>query len=247
VAPDLPGFGYTPPRRSYSVASHARAMTELLESLDSPAIVMGNSLGGLVAIQLAAIRPDLVHRLVLVAPAAPPRWDDERIDRVVAKRLLLQGVPAIGPAAISRYWKATTPARQMQDTLAVVCAHPERIPAAIVEPSLRLASARRRQPWALDALVRSGRSAGAMITRRGQMARTVMGIEAPTLVVQGARDRVIPASAVEWLIRVRPDWTLAVMEDCGHCPQIEAPEEFVSIYDEWAFGARAREVPPVAS
>jgi glycerol-3-phosphate dehydrogenase len=247
LAPDLPGFGYTPPRRSYSVSSHARAVIELLETLRQRAVLMGNSLGGLVAVQLAAIRPDLVDRLVLVAPAAPPRWDDERIDRVVAKRLLLQGIPAIGPAAISRYWKATTPARQMQDTLAVVCAHPERVTADLVEPSLRLASARRRQPWALDALVRSGRSAGAMITRRGQMARTVTRIKAPTLVVQGAHDRVIPASAVEWLIRVRPDWDLTVMEECGHCPQIEAPAEFVSIYDEWDSRVRARELPPVAS
>ena len=47
-------------------------MVELLESLGGPAVLMGNSLGALVAIQIAASRPDLVDRLVLVAPAAPP-------------------------------------------------------------------------------------------------------------------------------------------------------------------------------
>ncbi len=97
IAPDLPGFGYTPPRRSYSISSHAHAVVELLESLGVPAVLMGNSLGGLVAIQIAASRPDLVDRLVLVAPAAPPRWDDERIDRVVAKRLLVPGNPRNRP------------------------------------------------------------------------------------------------------------------------------------------------------
>ena len=247
IAPDLPGFGYTPPRRSYSISSHAQAVVELLESIGAPVVLMGNSLGALVTIQIAASRPDLVDRLVLVAPAGPPRWDDQRIDRAVAKRLLLQGIPAIGPAAVSRYWKATTPEAQMRDTLAVVCAHPERIPQSLVDPSLQLASARRRQPWALEALVKSGRSAGAMVTRRARMARTLGRINCPTLIVQGARDRVIPASAIEWLTSVRPDWDLAVMEDSGHCPQIEAPLEFVQIYDAWNSDIEAREMPPVAS
>jgi pimeloyl-ACP methyl ester carboxylesterase len=247
IAPDLPGFGYSPPRSSYSISSHALAVVELLESLGPPVGLMGNSLGALVAIQIAASRPDLVDRLVLVAPAGPPRWDDERIDRVVAKRLLLQGIPAIGPAAVSRYWKATTPEAQMRDTLAVVCAHPERIPQSLVDPSLRLASARRRQPWALDALVKSGRSAGVMVTRRARLARTLGQIRCPTLIVQGARDRVIPGSAIEWLTRVRPDWDLVVMEDSGHCPQIEAPLEFVRIYEAWNPKTRTKEMPPVAS
>jgi glycerol-3-phosphate dehydrogenase len=247
IAPDLPGFGYTPPRRSFSISSHAQAVVELLESFGQAAVLMGNSLGALVTIQIAASRPDLVDRLVLVAPAAPPRWDDDRIDRVVAKRLLLQGIPAIGPAAVSRYWKATTPASQMRDTLAVVCAHPERIPESIVAPSLELAAARRRQPWALDALVKSGRSAGAMIARRARMARTVARISAPTLIIQGSRDRVVPASAIEWLARVRPDWELVVMDDCGHCPQIEAAEEFVKLYDAWVARTSTKAMPPVAS
>jgi glycerol-3-phosphate dehydrogenase len=247
IAPDLPGFGYTPPRGSYSISSHAQAIVELLESLGRPAVLMGNSLGGLVTMQIAASRPDLVDRLVLVAPAAPPRWDDDRIDRVVAKRLLVQGIPAFGPAAVSRYWKATTPASQMRDTLAVVCAHPERIPQSLVEPSLQLAAARRRQPWALDALVKSGRSAGAMIARRAKMARMVARVSAPTLIIQGSRDRVVPASAIEWLARVRPDWDHVVMDDCGHCPQIEAPKEFVAIYDAWAPRTRTKAMPTVAS
>lgn len=233
LAPDLPGFGYSPPRRSYSVRSHARAVTELLESLDRPATLMGNSLGGLVTIQVASERPELVKRHVLVAPAGPPRWDDHRIDRMVARRLLIQGLPAAGPLVVNRYWKATTPAAQMRDTLAVVCAHPERIPAAVIAPSLELANTRRRQPWAVGALVRSGRSAGGMLARRTQFRQTLERVAAPTLIVQGSADRIIPGSGVEWIAAARPDWDLVVMEDCGHCPQLEAPEEFVDIYVDW--------------
>jgi pimeloyl-ACP methyl ester carboxylesterase len=161
---------------------------------------------------------------------------------VVAKRLVVQGIPVIGPAAINRYWNATTPIAQMRDTLAVVCAHPERVTDSLAEPSLELAHARRQQPWALDALVRSGRSAGAMIARRRRFAATVAAIPAPTLMIHGTRDRVIPASAFEWLQRARPDWDFAIMDDVGHCPQIEAADEFVSIYDNWTHQIRSRAI-----
>jgi glycerol-3-phosphate dehydrogenase len=42
IAPDLPGFGYTPPRRSFSISSHAQAVVELLESFGPAAVLMGN-------------------------------------------------------------------------------------------------------------------------------------------------------------------------------------------------------------
>lgn len=233
LAPDLPGFGYTPPRASYTVRSHSRAIIELLESLDEPAVLIGNSLGGLVTIQIASERPDLVKRLVLVAPAGPPRFDDHRIDRLVARRLLMQGIPGMGPMMINRYWKLTSPARQMRDTLAVVCAHPERIPSSVISPSLELAAARRKQSWAVEALVKSGRSAGVILARRQRLRETLRKIAAPTLIIQGSDDRIIPGSGVEWIASVRPDWDLVVMEDCGHCPQLEAPDYFVRIVHRW--------------
>jgi pimeloyl-ACP methyl ester carboxylesterase len=233
LAPDLPGFGYSPPRPSYTVRSHARAITEIIERLDRPATLIGNSLGGLVAIRAAHDRPDLVQRMVLVAPAGPPRLDDHRLDPLVARRLVMQGLPIAGPMLINRYWKATSPAAQLRDTLAVVCAHPERIPTEVIARSLELAAARRRQPWAVPALVRSGRSAGAMLAARQRLRAILQRITAPTLIVQGAQDRIIPGSGVEWIASVRPDWKLEVMDDCGHCPQLEAPARFADIFDRW--------------
>ena len=60
IAPDLPGLAYRPQRGSYSISSHAQAIVELLESLGGPSVLIGNSLGALVTIQIAASRPDLV-------------------------------------------------------------------------------------------------------------------------------------------------------------------------------------------
>jgi len=73
IAPDLRGFGER--RLDAGPFSHLRDAEELL---DGPAAVVGNSLGGRVALELALHRPDLVERLVVIAPGMPGwEWSDE--------------------------------------------------------------------------------------------------------------------------------------------------------------------------
>jgi pimeloyl-ACP methyl ester carboxylesterase len=73
VAPDLRGFGER--RLEPTPFSHLRDAEALL---DGPAAVVGNSLGGRVALELAVHRPELVERLVLIAPGMPGwQWSDE--------------------------------------------------------------------------------------------------------------------------------------------------------------------------
>lgn len=72
LAPDLRGFGDR--RLEPAPFSHVRDAEALL---DGPAAVVGNSLGGRVALELAVLRPDLVERLVLIAPGFPGwTWAD---------------------------------------------------------------------------------------------------------------------------------------------------------------------------
>jgi pimeloyl-ACP methyl ester carboxylesterase len=66
LAPDLRGFGERP--LEPAPFSHVRDVAGLL---DGPAAVVGSSLGGRVALELALLRPDLVRRLVLIAPGLP--------------------------------------------------------------------------------------------------------------------------------------------------------------------------------
>lgn len=73
LAPDLRGFGER--RMGTEPFSHARDVEALL---DGPAVVVGCSLGGRVALELAVLRPDLVERLVVIAPGLPGwSWSDE--------------------------------------------------------------------------------------------------------------------------------------------------------------------------
>jgi pimeloyl-ACP methyl ester carboxylesterase len=62
---------------------------------------------------------------------------------------------------------------------------------------------------------------------------SVRRIEVPTLLVHGEHDRLISVVAAREMAQVRPDWTLSVMEDCGHIPMAEDPEGFVRIVVEW--------------
>jgi pimeloyl-ACP methyl ester carboxylesterase len=61
----------------------------------------------------------------------------------------------------------------------------------------------------------------------------VKRITAPTLVIHGSLDRVIPLSAARELVRRRPDWTLSVLEGVGHVPMMETPDLFLSVLFEW--------------
>lgn len=73
VAVDLPGFGSTPsPPEPWGSEAYAAALHPVLESLQSPVVVVGHSFGGRVALRLARQLPDLVGALVLAgAPLAP--------------------------------------------------------------------------------------------------------------------------------------------------------------------------------
>ena len=79
LAPDLPGFGATPvPTEPWGSAEYAVAVARLLEDAQGPQpgaglVVVGHSLGGRVAVRLAAARPELVRSLVLTGAPLVPR------------------------------------------------------------------------------------------------------------------------------------------------------------------------------
>ena len=86
------------------------------------------------------------------------------------------------------------------------------------------------------AFLEAARSLVAFLARRHAFHEMVRAIEAPTLVLHGADDRLVPLAAAHALVQVRPDWPLHVFPDIGHVPQLEDPAGFMSAVESWLDG-----------
>jgi pimeloyl-ACP methyl ester carboxylesterase len=231
---DLPGFGLTPPRGDYRVGTHRDSVIAYLEASGAAShTLIGNSTGGLVSMMVAASRPDLVDRLVLVSPATPPRFPDPRLDWPTVIRLAIQATPVLGEAYGRHFLQTNTAEELTRKTLQMVTFSPGRVPMHVVEDSRDMAAIRKRLPWAAAATTRTASSIAWLYARPWRFAEMVRAIEAPTLVVHGLADRIVSPTAVEWLCGLRPDWRLAQLEGTGHTPQMDAPLRFLEVVDRW--------------
>ena len=233
-APDLPGFGRTP---LAGRSAHVRASVEFLDRfLDTigggPAVLVGNSMGGLIAMMEAAERPEKVAGLVLAAPAQP-RPRRSFVDPVVALSFGAYAFPGVGERFLR--WRAAWlgPERLVRQTLRLCCADPARVPAEVVAAHISLARERERMSWAQPAFLEAARSILAVLSRSREVRAMIQRITAPTLLVQGTEDRLVPLAASRALAELRPDWRLEVFEGIGHVPQLEEPERFVATVAGW--------------
>jgi len=238
LAPDLAGFGRTPlAGRSAHVRANAQLLDRFIDAVaEGPATLIGNSMGGLLAMMEAERQPEKVTRLVLVG-AAQPRPPGTRFDPVVALTFAAYAVPGLGEQFMR--WRAARrgPEGLVRDTLQLVCADPGRVPAEVVAAHVALARDRMdRMPWGNQAFLEAARSIVFTLARRREVHAMIGRIAAPALLVQGTRDRLVSLAASRATAALRPDWTLAVLEGIGHVPQLEAPERFVATVTGWLDG-----------
>lgn len=239
VALDLPGFGRSPlAGRSSAVGASTELLARFLDAeVGGPAVVVGNSMGGTIALGTASRHPDLVAGLVLVAPALP-RSPLAAIDPVVATTFAAYAAPGVGEMVMRRRAARLGAEGTVRETLALCCVDPSRVPPKVVAALVALAHERiTSMPWAHGAFLTAARSLMRTLARRRRFDGMVASISAPTLIVHGVNDRLVPLTAVERLARARPDWTLQVYPDIGHVPQFEAPERFAADVLGWLDGA----------
>jgi pimeloyl-ACP methyl ester carboxylesterase len=235
VAPDLAGFGRTPlAGRSADVHANQMLLDRFLETVvEGPSILVGNSMGGLVSLLEAAHAPDRVAGLVLVAPAQP-RPVRAGLDPFVAASFAAYAFPGVGERVLR--WRAARlgPEGLVRSTLGLCCADAARVPADAVAAHVALARERHEaMPWAHAAFLQAARSVLVTLARRRRVLDAIRRIAAPTLLVQGTADRLVPVAASRALAALRPDWSFAVFDDVGHVPQLEAPERFVTTVRAW--------------
>jgi pimeloyl-ACP methyl ester carboxylesterase len=226
---DLPGFGRSqpPPRHRYTVRGHARAVVDLLEHVAAqpgeaqgrPVHLLGNSLGGLVSVLVAARRPDLVASLTLISPAMPVYRVPPAFSRMLLL-LLLPGVPALAEKRLA----GVAPEDSVRAMVRVCFGDPARVPRERIEEAIEEMRERSGQPWADRALARSMRGVIASYLRVNGAWRMAARLRPPTLVVWGDRDRLVDPRLAPRLAATVPDARLLVLEGVGHVAMLEAPE-----------------------
>lgn len=233
VAPDLSGFGYTDPIDDDStVERNAELVGDVIDYYGGQAILIGNSMGGLISILTAERYPDKVSSVVLINPAAPVfSW--ATVSPAATARLSVPLVPFLGPRLIEAYKRSVTPEQGVHEALEFVAADASNLDSAVHDAALEIAHLRRMQPWATDALIQATRSIAPYVLRKGQFADLIHKLSQPTLLVHGALDELIHVEAAIWMSRQRPDWTVVYLEGVGHVPMLEVPHRFLAVFDAW--------------
>jgi pimeloyl-ACP methyl ester carboxylesterase len=217
TAIDLPGFGRSRPSTSFDFSpdAHADALLCFLAGGNRPVHLLGNSLGGAIALNVAARRPELVRTLTLVSPAMPDLRPDPR--RVSDVRLALALIPGRIGARARAGLAAMAPRTRAEQVVRVCFGDPSRVPEHRLAEAAEEIVVRNGLAWAREA---GERSAKAMVTNWWWGASawaTAQRVQAPTLVVWGDRLAVRTVAAI-------PRARLLMLEGIGHVAQIEAPE-----------------------
>ncbi len=212
---DLPGYGRSEPLAElYTLPALASSVADFLDAvgITEPAHLVGNSLGGAVAMQLAVHGPERVASLVLVNSAGFGR------EVTIALRLL-----AIRP--VGRF--LLRPSRESAHRVEHSLFHD---PAFATEARVAHTFALAQRPHAARVLLETVRSLGTFRGVRPQwrqtLLRAVASLDIPTLVVWGDRDLILPAAHLDAARTGLPHARTYLFPDTGHMPQIERAEAF---------------------
>lgn len=218
LIPDLPGFGRSSkPEAPYGPAFFAGVLAEMAAQLGlGRAHWLGHSLGGATVLSLALEHPALLRRLVALCPhggqVGPTLLQRQLLSRLTNRddrlRVFLPWLVDLGV-----YWCYGDPS----------------------QPSRRELTRRLRSQWSTAerpllerSFIRAARNALAnpLWPRLGELA-------APLLLIEGARDRVIPAANLARLARRMPPGSQHLRLPCGHLPLYTMPYRLSRLVEEF--------------
>ncbi len=203
VAWDMPGYGRSAPIEPYNFKGLAQSCITLIESLKCGDVtLLGHSMGGMVAQEVMARRPELVNRLVLCGTSPSFGIPDGVWQReFIAQRT----APLDAGKSMTELAEVLVPQMVGPDAL------PEGVRLATLCMSQVPASTYRR---ALEALV--------TFDRRANLAQ----VQVPTLLVAGEHDRNAPPAVMKKMAKAIPYSTYLEMRGIGHLQNLEAPDDF---------------------
>jgi pimeloyl-ACP methyl ester carboxylesterase len=219
LAPDLVGHGSSEkPPGDYSLGAFASGLRDLMDVLDvDRATVVGQSLGGGVAMQFAYQFPERCTRLVLVSSGGLGRevsW--------MLRALSLPGselvLPVVAPAFVRERGNAISVWLRDHGVKSQRAAEMWQAYISLSQPENRRAFLR-----TLRAVVDPG---GQAVDASDRLYLTE---SMPTLIIWGDNDKIIPVAHAHTAHAALPGSRLEIFEGAGHFPQVEAPEQFVDV------------------
>ncbi|HYH25951.1 MAG TPA: alpha/beta hydrolase [Blastococcus sp.] len=218
------GSGVPTGSRSDAVTADRRLLDRFVRQVVAePVILLGHSMGGVLAMQQAAMAPETVRRLVLLSPPVP--GTASRLDLAIAAKLAFLRLPGVA-GAVARRLAALSPEQLVDQQLRQATPHVHRIPAEGIAAAVEETRARTARP---DASAGDAEQWAALLGTMALLARprawrrTVTGITVPTLWLQGADDPLAKADPARVFVHSRPDWTFEVRPGVGHLLALEDP------------------------
>ena len=212
LAPDLVGFGYTerPTDIRYSAQTWIDHVWGFLDAMKiERTSIVGNSLGGFLALATAIKRPELLNRMVLLGTPCPGMTHSE------------------GLAALRTYEPSL---KGMEELLIKYFA----VDPTIITPELvQLRHEASIAPGAFETYRKMEINPKTGASELGIEAGDYARIATPTLIVHGREDRVIPVEAGINLMNTLPNADLHVFSRCGHWTQVERASEFSAVVDRF--------------
>ncbi|AWK71669.1 hydrolase [Rhodococcus oxybenzonivorans] len=230
IAPDTPGFGASEaPCWTYTAHQLYSWLRAFLDAVDARgAVVVGNSLGGRLALELAMHDPEAVAKLVLLCPSP-------------AFRRFRQLVPLVKllPVDVARLPAAPVPRPVVMAGVKAMFADPSRVPqswfdAAVDEFEIAMSSGAHRRA-ALSALFNIYTEEAFGDT--GFWGR-LPNLRTPALFLWGSEDRLVPASFARHVSEAMPTAESVVIPNCGHVPQLELPALTMQLVREFLSSGR---------
>jgi pimeloyl-ACP methyl ester carboxylesterase len=210
-APELPGTSAADPQAIHKVENFADLLLiyeELVHGLGiGGAAAIGESLGGMMAADLAAHFPSLLSKLVLIAPAG--LWRDDHPPRAIE---LISGPPELAPSYLFFDHES-----ELATAFFALPDDPELIP-PVIAAAVWAQGCASKFLWP--------------IPEHG-LAKRLHRIVAPTLIIFGREDRVIPSIYGQEFAERIPGSRLEILERCGHIPAVEQLEPTLDLVTEF--------------
>lgn len=221
VAWDMPGYGYSAPIEPYTFKGLAQSCVDLIDALQCEHVVLlGHSMGGMVAQEVVARRPERVSRLVLCGTSAAfgKRTDGRSADAWAQQFIAQRTAPLDAGQSMAEVAQRLVPQMVGPGSLPEGLRLAEHCMAGVPAATYRRA---------LDCLVTFDRQAA------------LSAINVPTLLIGGEFDRVAAPAVMKQMADAIPDARYAELKGIGHLMNLEAPDEFDALLLDFLAQTRA--------